>query len=145
MDATPLLHEELTGTVRQTAFEVHRYLGPGFLEKVYENALLNRLRKKGVRVEPQHGILVHDEDGTVIGEYGADLFVEECVVVEIKAAKSLSAHMAQVLNYLKATRIRLGLLINFGASKLEFRRFISDPASVCSVFSVAKDPPNPSP
>src|SRR5262245_59419411 len=75
-----LLHEELSGLIRQTAFETHRYFGPGFLAKVSENALVNRLRRKGLDVKAQYPIVVHDDDGTVVGDYDADLFVAECVV-----------------------------------------------------------------
>lgn len=135
---TPLLHEELTGLIRQTAFETHSYFGPGFLEKVYENALVNRLRKKGLKVGQKKQLVVYDEDGTTVGDYEADLFVNGCVVVEVKAAKAIAGeHVAQLLNYLKASHMSLGLLINFGTSRLEFRRFvlgtISSVSPVCSV------------
>ena len=137
-EQTALLHEELTGVLRQTAFETHRYFGPGFLEKVYENALVNRLRKKGLEVKPQQGLCVRDEDGAVVGNYDADLLVNDQVVVEVKAVKALAGeHVAQLLNYLKASRTRLGILVNFGAPKLEFRRFVHgyEPSvsSACSV------------
>jgi GxxExxY protein len=137
----PLLHEELSGLIRQTAFETHRYFGPGFLEKVYENVLVNRLRKKGLDVKAQQALVVHDEDGTVVGDYDADLFVESCVVVEVKAARALAGeHVAQLLNYLKASRTQLGLLINFGATKLEYKRFVFGYGnSVSSACSVAND------
>ena len=133
-----LVHEGLTGVLRHTAFEAHSYFGSGFLEKVYENALVNRLRKKGLEVAQQRSLLVRDEDGTLVGEYVADLIVNECVLVEVKAVKALTnEHIAQLLNYLKATGIRLGILVNFGASKLEFKRFLFDaPSSVSSVPSV---------
>ena len=135
----PLVHEELTGVLRQTAFETHSYFGHGFLEKVYENALVNRLRKKGCKVAQQSALLVRDEDGTVAGECVADLIVDDCVVVEVKAATSLAnEHVAQILNYLRACGIRLGVLVNFGARRLQFRRFLLDPTpSVSSVCSVA--------
>lgn len=121
----PLLFEDLTGQIRQTAYEVHTYFGPGFLEKVYQNSLRNRLRRLGFEIDDNYQIEVKDEDGTVVGDYSPDLMVNSKIVVELKAARSLSsADTAQILNYLKATRMRLGLLINFGASKLEFRRFV---------------------
>jgi len=149
---TPLLHEELTGLIRQTAFETHSYFGPGFLEKVYENALVNRLRKKGLEVGQQKQLVVYDEDGTLVGDYYADLLVNDCVVVEIKAAKAFAGeHIAQLLNYLKATHMSLGLLINFGTGRLEFRRFVlgtlSSVSSACSVATrLSRDlPPPPSP
>ena len=119
----PLLHEELSGFVRQTAFEVHQYFGPGFLEKVHANALAHRLRKKGVEVQQGQALLVHDEDGTVVGEYQTDLLVDGRALVEVKAAKCVvGGHVAQLLHYLKATGTRLGLLVNFGAPKLELDR-----------------------
>ncbi len=120
---TALLHEELTGRIRQVAFETHKYFRHGFLEKVYENALANRLRKAGIRVEQQVPITVYDEDGTAVGEYFADLLIEGAVIVELKAVKALSdEHLAQVINYLRATRHELGLLINFGAKVIQFKR-----------------------
>lgn len=115
----------LCDQIRQIAFQIHQYLGYGHLEKVYENALAHRLRKAGLRVEQQHPIKVFDEDGTLIGDYIADLFVEAGLIIELKAASSLSQeHQAQILGYLKASRIEHGLLINFGASKFEIRKFI---------------------
>ena len=122
-----LVHEELTGVVRQTAFETHVYFGRGFLEKVYENALANRLRRKGLDVAQQSATHVRDEDGTIVGDYVADLIVNERVLIEVKAVKSLAdEHVAQVLNYLKVTGIRVGRLVNFGAPTLEFRRVVLD-------------------
>lgn len=138
-----LVHGELTGVVRQTAFETHVYFGKGFLEKVYENALANRLRKKGLNVVQQFAIPVRDEDGTAVGDYVADLIVNECVLIEVKAVKSLAEeHVAQVLNYLKVTGIRVGLLVNFGAGALELRRFVLDPPSVPSASSVVRSFPS---
>jgi len=121
----PLLFETLTGKVRQTAYETHVYFGAGFLEKVYRNALAHRLRKLGIDVDARYEIKVADEDGTVVGEYFPDLMVDSKVVVEIKASRAIGhADVAQILNYLKATGRSVGLLINFGASRLEFRRFV---------------------
>lgn len=111
--------------IRQIAFQIHTYLGHGHLEKVYENALSHRLRKAGLKVEQQQPIRVFDEDGTLIGDYLADLIVEGFLIVELKAAKSLAPeHEAQMLGYLKASRIEHGLLINFGSPKFEIRKFI---------------------
>ena len=121
----PLLFEALTGKVRQTAYETHVYFGPGFLEKVYRNALAHRLKKLGIDVDARYEIKVTDEDGTLVGEYFPDLMVDSKVVVEIKASRAIGhADVAQILNYLKATGKSVGLLINFGASRLEFRRFV---------------------
>ena len=120
-----LLHGETTGLIRQTAFEVHCYFGPWYLEKVYENALVHCLRKAGLVVDQQRSLVVRDEDGTVIGDYFADLLVSGLVLVEIKAVKSLvPEHVAQLLNYLKTSETSVGLLINFGAPRLQVRRFV---------------------
>jgi GxxExxY protein len=116
---------ELCNAVRETAFAIHEYLGHGHLEKVYENALAHRLIKAGLAVEQQRPIKVYDEDGTLIGDYYADLLVEGVLVIEIKAAKALAPeHEAQILGYLKSSRLEHGLLINFGAFKFEIRKFI---------------------
>ena len=115
----------LCDQIRQTSFQIHTYLGHGHLEKVYENALSHRLRKAGLKVEQQQPIQVFDEDGTLIGDYLADLIVEGFLIVELKAAKSLAPeHEAQILGYLKASRVEHGLLINFGSPKFEIRKFI---------------------
>jgi GxxExxY protein len=97
-------------------------LGAGFLEKVYENALALEIQKAGLKVLQQHPIQVW-YDGVVVGEYFADLLVQDSVVVEIKAVRSLDeTHWAQCLNYLKATGLRLCLLLNFGKPRLEIKR-----------------------
>lgn len=116
---------ELCDIVRETSYAIHVYHGHGHLEKVYENALAHRLRKAGLEVvEQQHPIKVLDEDGTVIGDYYADLLVEGRLIVEIKAARTLaSEHVAQVLGYLKSTRLEHGLLINFGSYKFEIKKY----------------------
>jgi GxxExxY protein len=117
--------KRLCDQIRQIAFRIHTYLGHGHLEKVYENALTHRLRKAGLNVEQQQPIKVFDEDGTVIGDYIADLLVEGILIVELKAAKSLAPeHEAQILGYLKASRMEHGLLMNFGSPKSEIRKFI---------------------
>lgn len=115
----------LSDQVRQTAYDIHVYLGHGHLEKVYENALAHRLRKTGLDAKQQHPIKVYGEDGTLIGDYYADLLVEGVLIVELKAAKTLSdEHIAQILGYLKASRLEHGLLINFGSFKFQIRKFI---------------------
>jgi GxxExxY protein len=115
---------DLCDRVRQVAFDIHLYHGHGHLEKVYENALAHRLRKAGLDVKQQHPIHVFDEDGTLLGEYFADLLVENCVVVELKTARtSAPEHEAQILGYLKSSRIEHGLLINFGSYKFQMRKF----------------------
>lgn len=91
---------------------------------MYENALAHRLRKAGLEVMQQHPIKVYDEDGTLIGDYYADLLVEGCLIVEMKTAKALAdEHAAQILGYLKSSRLEHGLLINFGSYKFEIRKF----------------------
>ncbi|REJ71632.1 MAG: GxxExxY protein [Planctomycetota bacterium] len=118
-----MLHEDVTGIVIEEFFNVHNSLGSGFLERVYENSLALRLRKRGLRVQTQHPIQVHFES-EIVGDYFADLLVEECVIVEIKAAKSISdAHEAQLVNYLRATSKEVGLILNFGP-KATFKRKI---------------------
>ncbi len=114
----------LCDRVRQISYDIHVYHGHGHLEKVYENALAHRLHRAGFNVKQQHPIKVHDEDGTLIGDYLADLLVEGELIVELKTAKSLAnEHEAQILGYLKSARLEHGLLINFGSYKFEIRKF----------------------
>jgi GxxExxY protein len=116
--------QELTGKILEGAFAVHNTLGCGFLEKVYSNALLTELWSMGLRCEQEIPIKVKYKD-VLVGDYFADLVVEKRVPVEMKACASLdSVHEAQVLNYLKASGIQVGLLMNFGKPKLQYRRFI---------------------
>ena len=115
---------KLCDVVRETAYAIHVYHGHGHLEKVYENALVNRLRKAGTRVEQQHPLTVYDEDGTVIGEYFADLLVDNRLVVELKACRAIAdEHVAQILGYLRSARCEHGLLINFGSAKFEIKKY----------------------
>lgn len=115
---------ELCDVVRETSFAIHKYHRNGHLEKVYENALVHRLRRRGLHVEQQFPLKVYDEDGTILGEYFADLFVEACLIVELKACKAIDdMHVAQLLGYLKSSRIETGLLINFGSSKLYIKKY----------------------
>ena len=116
---------ELCDVIRETSFALHQYLRHGHLEKVYENGLAHRLRKAQLKVEQQYPLKVYDEDGAVLGEYFADLFVESKLIVELKACKSLAPeHIAQLLGYLRACHIEHGLLVNFGAPKLQIRKYI---------------------
>jgi len=118
-----LKHESITGSVIGCAFEVINELGAGFLESVYEKALLLALRQKGLSALYQHPVKVMFR-GECVGDFYADLFVEEKVIVELKAVKALAPeHQAQIINYLNATGIEVGLLINFGNPKLEYKRF----------------------
>ena len=115
---------QLSDVVRETGFAIHKFLGPGHLEKVYENALVHRLRKSGLSAEQQYTMAVHDEDGTLLGEYKADLLVEGCLVVELKAAKAIAdEHVAQILGYLRASKMEHGLLVNFGGAKFEIKKY----------------------
>ena len=108
------MNEELTGKIIGCAMKVHRALGPGFLESVYQKALWHELRKAGLKVEIEKPIAVL-YDGVLVGDFSADLLVEEQIIVELKAVKAIAPeHIAQVINYLKATGIKLGLLVNFG-------------------------------
>jgi GxxExxY protein len=115
---------ELSDQVRQTAYDIHVYHAHGHLEKVYENALVHRLKKLGLDVKQQRPIAVFDEDGALIGDYFADLIVDDRLVVELKTARTLAPeHEAQILGCLKSARLEHGLLINFGSYKFEIRKF----------------------
>ena len=116
---------ELCDVVRETAYAIHVYHGHGHLEKVYENALGHRLRKQGLDAKQQHPLLVLDEDGTILGEYFADLFVDGRLIIELKAVKTVAdEHVAQILGYLKSSRIEHGLLINFGSYKFSIKKYV---------------------
>ena len=115
----------ITEAVIGSAFDVANTLGCGFLEKVYENALAIELRRKGHNVEQQKEVEVWYK-GEIVGFYHADLMVDEKVVVELKAVAALErAHRAQCLNYLRATRVETGLVINFGRPRLEIQRVVA--------------------
>ena len=119
-----LLEGELTEKILAAAFKVLNTLGAGFLEKVYENALAIELQRGGLGVEHQKIFPVR-YGGTIVGEYQADLVVDGRVIVECKAISNLDAvHEAQLINYLKASGVRVGLLTNFGRPKLQFRRLV---------------------
>jgi GxxExxY protein len=116
---------KLCDVIRQTSFEIHKFFRSGHLEKIYENALAHRLTKLGIQVTQQHPLDVSDEDGTLLGHFCADLFVENKLVAEVKACRGLvDDHIAQLLGYLRASRIEHGLLINFGAPKLQIKKYI---------------------
>ncbi len=116
---------QLCDVARETAFAIHKYHRHGHLEKVYENALAHRLRKLGIEVEQQYPIQVYDEDGTVVGEYKADLLIAKQLIVELKACNSTcDDHVAQLLGYLRSTRMEHGLLINFGAPKFYIKKYV---------------------
>ncbi len=116
---------ELCDIVRETGFAIHKYLRNGHAEKVYETALFNRLRKQNINVVQQHPLPVFDEDGSLLGDFYADLFVESRLIVEIKAVRyTLDEHVAQLLGYLRASHVAHGLLVNFGAPKYQIKKFI---------------------
>jgi GxxExxY protein len=116
---------ELCDQVRSTAFDLHRHLRHGHLEKVYENGLLHRLQRQGLSAVSQCPLWVRDRDGTPIGEYFADILVEDVLIIEVKAVKCLlSEHLAQVLGYLRASGKEHALLVNFGAPRLEIRKLV---------------------
>ena len=115
---------QLCDIIRETGFAIHNYHRHGHVEKIYENALVNRLRKRGLRVVRQHPLKVFDEDGTLLGEFYADLFVEDKLIVELKAVRAiLDEHVAQLLGYLRSARCEHGLLVNFGAPKFAIRKY----------------------
>ena len=116
-----IIHHDLTDTIIRCAFEVYNVLGSGFLEKVYENAMFEEINSRGLEVKSQMPIAVGYK-GTIVGDYTADLVVEDKVIVELKAIERIiDIHELQLKNYLKATGIEVGLLINFG-KKLEVKR-----------------------
>jgi GxxExxY protein len=113
---------ELTEKIIGCAMTVHRTLGPGFLESVYQNSLAYELRKTGLEVECERKIQVI-YDGVVVGDFSADMLVEKVILIENKAVQTLApAHEVQLVNYLTATGIEIGLLLNFGAERLQFKR-----------------------
>ena len=117
---------ELTYTINGAIFEVHNTLGPGFLEKVYENALVIELQVRGYKAKSQEPIKVMYKS-KVVGEYFADLVVEDLVIIELKTVDKLEKiHEAQIINYLNATGFKVGLLVNFKKKKAEIKRFVLD-------------------
>jgi GxxExxY protein len=114
----------LSNRIIGCALTVLHTLGTGFLEKIYENALVHELRKSGLAVSQQHPVVVR-YNGIVVGEYAVDLLVEDIVLIELKIAKAIDEiHRAQCLNYLKATGLHLCLLLNFGEPRLEIKRIV---------------------
>ena len=125
-----LLHEEITKPIIGAAFEVYQTLGYGFLEKVYQKAMQVELVQNGFHTEREYPVKVYYK-GLIIGDYFADLFVEQKIIIELKVAKNYNEKdVPQLLNELKATGIEVGLLINFGARKVEFKRFVHSKQSV---------------
>ena len=119
-----LIEEELSYKIRGAVFQVSRHLGAGFLEKVYERALMIELESAGLNYETQKSINVNYK-GRVVGEYFADILIKNKIILEIKAQRSIRPeHEAQLINYLKATKLKLGFLINFTHPKAEIKRFV---------------------
>ena len=115
---------KLTYAINGAIFEVNKILGPGFLEKVYENALLAELKIRGINVESQVPIKVSYKD-KIVGDYIADLLVEDQVIIELKTVEKIEkVHEAQLINYLKATGKQIGLLVNFRNEKAEIKRLV---------------------
>jgi GxxExxY protein len=119
-----LLHKDLSYKIVGLAMQVHRELGPGFLEKVYENSLMILFAENGISAQAQFPVKVHFHRH-IVGDYIADIIVENSVVVELKAQDRIQhLHKAQTLNYLRATNFRLALLLNFGKASLEHERLV---------------------
>ena len=119
-----IIHKKLAYDIMAAAFEVHNTLGAGFLEKVYENALMIALRKRRMKCQQQAPIKVTYE-GEVVGEYFADILVNDTVILELKTVQAITdVHRAQAINYLKATGLRLVIIINFAKPKLEYERIV---------------------
>ncbi|MDD2822312.1 MAG: GxxExxY protein [Flavobacterium sp.] len=120
---TEILHKELSESILKVFYDVYNELGYGFLEKVYQNAMYLELKSLGFKVEPQRQIKVYYKN-EVVGDFFADLLINDVIILELKACDSLvKSHYVQTLNYLKATNIEIGLLLNFG-EKPEIKRLI---------------------
>ena len=118
-----LLYEEITNKILAACFDVSKELGAGFLESIYQNALMIALQEKELTIEREHPLAVSFR-GQIVGQFYADILVEDKIILELKAVSALTdIHKAQLINYLKATGIEVGLLLNFGNPKLEYRRF----------------------
>jgi GxxExxY protein len=119
-----LLHKEITEKIIGAAFEVHKHLGHGYLEKVYQRAMQVELIKRGAKAQMEHPIKVSYK-GVIVGDYAADLLVEDREIVELKiSAEYCEADEPQLLNELVSTGIKVGLLINFGQDRVEFKRMV---------------------
>jgi len=119
-----ILYKDLSYKIVGLAMGVHSKLGYGFLEKVYENALMVLFRREGIEAKQQAPITVYFEEEAV-GNYYADILVEDKVILEIKAVENIiDAHIAQTLNYLKATGLRLAIILNFSKEKLKYKRIV---------------------
>ncbi len=116
---------KICDVIREAGFGLHKFLGPGFREKVYERGMIHRLGKAGLAVRVQPTVMIYDEDGTELIEETMDLIVEDVLILELKAVRETSdADIAQLLGYLKATRFRHGLLLNFGSPKFYIKKYV---------------------
>ena len=116
---------DLCNVIRETSFQIHNFLRNGHREQIYENALVHRLRKQGMSLIQQPEIRVYDEDGTELGYLKADLLLEAQLICEIKGVRTIvDEHVAQLLGYLRASRLEHGLLINFGSPRLQIKKLI---------------------
>ena len=132
-----MINDELTGRIIQACFEVSNELGAGFLESVYERALIVALTHKGIRVSSQFPLKVRFRN-VIVGDFFADLIIEDQVIVELKAVtRILPEHKAQVINYLTATGFKTGLLVNFGTPRIEYYRLYGKEHPVNSVHPVS--------
>ncbi len=119
-----LIHKELTEKIIKAAYKVHNTLGPGYLESIYQNALIIELQNMGFKCDAEKSVKIF-YSGHEIGEHRLDLIIEEKVIVELKAVSEFHpVHKAQIISYLKATGLKVALLLNFGKEKVEFKRFI---------------------
>jgi len=119
-----ILYKDLSYKIVGLAMQVHNKLGYGFLEKVYENALIVLFKREGIQVKQQAPITVYFEC-EVVGDYYADILVEEEIILELKSSEGIiDAYRAQTLNYLKATKLQLAIILNFGKEKLEYERIV---------------------
>ena len=122
-------HQDLTAKIIESAYKVHSKLGFGFLESVYQNALLIELEKAGLKAKKEAPVKVFYEE-RIVGDYIADIIVEDKVILELKSIKDLHpAHEAQLTNYLKATGVEVGLLINFGSDRVDVKRKVFTPSA----------------
>lgn len=119
------IFKDISKIIVDSAYEVHKILGSGYLEKVYENALIKELESRNIKCEQQVPLEVYYKDD-IVGNYIADIIVDKEIILEIKAIEALDKkHFAQLLNYLKATRKKLGFVINFGTPRIQIKRIIN--------------------
>jgi GxxExxY protein len=124
MGTNTIVHKELSYKIVGCAMEVHSKLGPGFLEKVYENSLMLLFRKEGIAAKQQAPVKVCFE-GELVGEYRADILIDEKIILELKMVeKIVDVHRAQMLHYLRATGIKLGMILNFGSKNFQYERLV---------------------